>query len=252
MEPILEEYMQNFGQKYGPEMQETFLNCHASVCTIEILGEEPWYWFELKTPGYPPKNFVGTYCLNGGNWINKQDKNPLDVYRREISEEVKDARIVSQLLVNAKAAGDYFSHVPKEVHGNPRQNDYNFVFSLVETNIDRYELAYKLGLENDFSAESLSRALGGVQQYPAAIVTLQQFKDGLERQICWGYDQIMSEYLERKHGFHPRIRMFEGIVVKKLESSPFTPFEERETLNHYRINPLREATDDKKLFSVPS
>ena len=39
MEPILEEYMEMYGQKYGPEMQETFLNCHASVGIIEILGK---------------------------------------------------------------------------------------------------------------------------------------------------------------------------------------------------------------------
>jgi hypothetical protein len=256
MEPILEEHIKKSVQQYG-------LNNHASVGVIEITGKESWYWLEVKTKGYPPKNFEGTYCIMGGNWIHKWETHPIHVLLRQFNEEIcKSPRtsegepvnklILKELCENIKAVADYFIHVPEEAHGNPNQKyDYDFVCSLFETEISRHYLGNSLGLNEGFSAKELEEALTGVQKFQPAVLTLQDLEYGVGRQFCWGYDQLMTEYIERRHGFRPKIRMFEEIVVEKLKTSPDVPFADRDTPQHCRINPYREPTDNHKLFNVP-
>jgi len=229
------------------------LNNHASVVRIEISGKIPLYWFERKTPGYPAKNFEGTLCKIGGNWRKAEEETPLETLGGESGVEIKDYRILRELLANAKPVGDYFSHVPREVHGNPKQDyPYNFTFSLYEAKINRNYFSERFDLdEESFSAGDLERALTQVQQYPPAVISLQQFMEGLKEQICWGYDQVMSEYLEERYGFKPKIRLIEGIVVRRLESSPETPYRCRGLLKYYRSKPNLEDVSDLHTFGMP-
>jgi len=245
MESILEEYIIKLGQP---------LNNHASVLRIEITGKEPWYWFELKTRGYAAEKFVGTLCNLGGNWRKSEEKTPLDTLKGEVRGEIKDDRILRELFGNVKQVGDYFSHVPREVHGNPKQDyPYNFIFSFFEAKIHRSYFSERFDLdEESFSAEDLERALTQVQQYPPAVIRLQQFKEGLEKQICWGYDQVMFSYLKENYKeFDPKIKIIEGIEVKKLESSPETPYKDREMLKYYRSKPAIEDVSDVHTFGMP-
>jgi len=263
MESILEEYIIKFGQKYGEERKQTFLNNHASVAEIEIKGEETWYWLERKTEGYPPKKFVNTHCFMGGNWIHQWELYPKDVLIRQFKEEIcKSPRevkgepvnemILDELCKNIKALGDYFIHVPEEAHGNPNQKyDYDFVCSFFGTEISRDYLGSLLGLREGFSAGKLRDELEGVQKFQPAVLTLQDLKNGVDRQFCWGYDQLMDEYVYGRHGFHPKIKMFEGIFVRKLETSPELTYAERDTLQYCRLNPYREHADNHKLFNTP-
>jgi len=243
MESILEEDIIKLWQP---------LNNHASVVRIEITGKEPLYWFERKTHGYAAKNFEGTLCYHGGNWRKAEEKTPLETLNGEVGTEIKDYRILRELLASARPVGDYFSHVPREVHGNPKQDyPYNFVFSLFEAKINRNYFSERFDLdEESFSAEDLEKALTQVQQYPAAVISLQQFKEGLEDQICWGYDQVMYEYLKKKHGFTPKIKIIEGIEVRRLESDPRTPYQGLKTLKHYRSKPNLKDVSDLHTFGM--
>lgn len=71
--------------------RKTKVNNIASVGIIYRKTNPSEIFIEKKDAGYPIKLFRNCLCPIGGNWIGKeakQDKNPLETFRREIAEEL--------------------------------------------------------------------------------------------------------------------------------------------------------------------
>jgi len=200
--------------------EEYELDNHASV--VIMRSRNGAYLFQLKTPGYPVKPFVGTLCIIGGNAVD--EKTPLETLERELYDEFDDKGIAREVFESAresKPVGDFLLTCSTKALARPRP--YLFVGSVFYATLDK---------EVDKSSHGIKLREGGTV---AVAVDTKDFETGLKdedgkgRQFCWGYDSVMSLHLRESGIAVPVIRYFPGISVARLDSGPLTPYAQRTT-----------------------
>ncbi len=257
-------------EKYGERAQgKSLINSHSAkgFHVIRLDDGDRWYWFDVKTAGYKQANYVGKHVLRGGNWVNPEDKNPLDVYLREVGKEETAQTPVGRVVRNSVRGStapyaDFLEISPIEAHGNPAMREIfpyadGTIFgmtSVFETEIDGEELVLEIRKQNpDFvlNPENLRQELKRIsKESDVSIVTTEQCETGEMPQGAWGDDQKFEQFLlERGYLLEePNIPKLPGVECFKLSSNPLTPFKERREVPLYRTNPFREAAKDKELF----
>ncbi len=240
--------------------RDIFLNDQSSedIIEVDIGNNDKIYVCDVKTPGYPPKNFVNTFHLLGGSWINPNHRTPFDVMKAELSEEINHTKFVKLLVNCMKPFGNYIKCIPKEVHGNQNHPaDYHIIVSSVfVSSVTKTQLEDVLEISSTDSKRKFGKDLLSVlkpifvESDPGAI-TLGDIKNGRCKKFCWGHNVVLSDYFYEKFDIHVEIPGFDGIIVDRLTSSPLTPFSDRPETEHTRQNPIKRGLFDDSFSFNP-
>ena len=127
-----------------------FINAHSAKAVIEIRNKnEPWFWFDLKTPGYFFANFVGKRILKGGNWNTPIWKAPMDTYIAELFTEVPQMELVKTISDNTHPFADYLEIVSQKCHGNNKKDTIITLSSVFYSIVDSEYLFDMIEIPNE-------------------------------------------------------------------------------------------------------
>jgi hypothetical protein len=234
--------------------EDTFINTQSAGLIVEIrIGGKRFYVFDFKTEGYPQKNFVNTYAITAGNWRKPGHKNPFDVLSDELHEEIKSRGLADDLLRAAYPFAVYMGAIPRDVHGNAKHpaDVYVHDVSIFAAQVpgQMYEDHLKISLKRD-AKEVLTEALKPFYEESTPGVLTAAELENMTRRFSWGYDKIFQDYLEGIHSTRIQLPGFEGITTHTIcDMHPWTPFADRPTSRHNRLNPLlRGETPDSQVF----
>ena len=232
---------------FGPDVFLNDLSVNVIV-DVGIDNDKRIFICDLKTNGYPPKNFIGTYHILGGSWINPSHKTPFDVMKAELSEEIGNSNFVKTLVDNMYPFADYIISIPKTVHGNLRhQADFHItISSIFVSSITKSKLGNALDISLTGSRESIIKNLLSalkpvfIESKPG-VFSFEDIIKGGGMRFCWGNNIILSDYLLEKYSVKVQVPGFDGIVADRLSSSPLIPYSERLETKHNRLNPIKRG-----------
>lgn len=262
IDPIVARYADEF-ERAAPG--RPWINSHAAkgFHVINWKREEPWYWFDKKSPGYPQSGFVGKYTLRGGNWTNVNDTTPLDVYIREIVEETAETELgwfvrkAACSKLHTAPFHDYLEIFPLSVHKNKNmlerfpqtKGTIYATASTFETTLDGDEVVALLKRKNPsfkLTQKNFTSEVKAIStESDVAIITSEQIRKGNMPRGAAGDDQKFIELLsERGYIKNPQIPLLPKVECHRMKTSPTLPFADRPERKFYYRDPMRGGPSD--------
>ena len=242
---------------FGPSV---FINDQSVgiILEVDIGDNKKIYICDLKTHGYPSKNFVDTYHLLGGSWINPNHKTPFDVMKTELTEEIGNAKLVKAIVDQMHPFADYIISVPKKVHGNNNHSaDFHItVSSIFISSLAKHQIEQALDVSLAGSSENIVKKLFILlkpifNESEPGIFAIQDIQGGKCKRFCWGHDIVLSDYFYENYNVRVTVPGFVGIITDRMISSPSTPFADRLETKHTRLNPLKLGLIDDDFSYKP-
>jgi len=226
------------------------INSFASKGPIVVAWRNgpPWIVVDLKTEGYPSRRFVGKYLLTGGNWRHPEDKTPLDLYRRELGDEL--GALVSGLSPVIEPFADYLEVHSVEQHGNPNmrkvlpetRGTIYCIASVFSSTLEGEELQEVFGIPTtELNPESLRGRIKSTES-GVAVLTVEGLLSGDINNFAAGDGIRLKDYLRERYGIKISVRTPHGKSIRLTQTTPLTPYAERDSLPYLRLNPLRVGT----------
>jgi hypothetical protein len=227
-----------------------WINSFASKGPIVVTWRNgpPWIVTDLKTEGYPSRRFVGKYLLTGGNWRDPEDKTPLDLYRRELGCEL--GALVSVLSPVIEPFADYFDVCSVEQHGNPNmrkvlpetKGTMYCIASVFSSTLEGEELQEILRIPTaELNRESLRGRIKSTER-GVAVLTVEDLSSGHINNFAAGDGIKLRDYLRERYGIKIAVRTPHGKSIRLTQTTPLTPYAERDILPYLRLNPLKVGT----------
>lgn len=243
MEKVIESFLVRYGNDYR-------MNSLASKGPIVVnwRSRAPWIVADVKTEGYPSRNFVGKYMLTGGNWRDPEDLTPLDVYIRELDHELK--ALVNTVYPDIEPFADYFELYSSRQHGNPNmkkvlsatQGTICGVVSIFSSTLEGERLQDALKISSyDLSPNSLKSRIKSTEA-GVAVLTVGDLRSGHIDNFAAGDGIKLRDFLREQYGIDIKVRTPHGRSTRLVDTTPLTPYAERDILPYLRLNPLRVGT----------
>lgn len=240
-------------------------NSAKGIIELRFKKNDSLYVLDLKTPGYPMINFVGSYMLRGGNWNTPEDKSPVDTYARELreefipksqdEEEIKFVKWVNDTLIrNAEPLWDYAYIITPEIHGNIKKGTMAGVESIFHSEMDGEELTDRLKISRRYGAEKVSmltyHLMERSPESKVVILSDSDLRNGVNGNFGFGDEVLISRYAKERKGYKPILKFREGIIKEQISTTPRTPYADRSFLNLLKTNPLRDgASPDADVYA---
>lgn len=235
--------------------KEYFINSHSAkgIVAADYGDDNPVFIFDEKTQGYPQVNFVGTLMISGGNWNNRKDGNPLALYKRELSEELKHEELVRRIDSGLYGVGDYMFHVPAAVHGNMKKGDICGHASIFASDVSGSDFDNALGISHDVGETKKEKMLAELRkafkESNVGVVSLEELSTKSSKRFGFADDRIITDFLLQRYGVFPVLDFFNPIYIERMPTDPLLDFKDRQTIAYDMLNPLRVGdTEDSKVF----
>lgn len=200
------------------------------------------------------KKFVGKHILTGGNWRNAEDKTPLDVYQRQVTEEL-GRRWVTRLLRSVTPFADYLEIILPEEHGYEGMKEIvsvtnGTVYAIVSvfaSTLEGEELQEELKVPSrELNPDYLKRRIRSRESY-VSVFTIDDLDIGGDiNNFGAGAGKKLRDYLDEVYGIKLSVETPNGSSERLVQTIPLTPYADRDMLPYLRVNPLRVDTLDSQ------
>ena len=257
LEKILQDPRIRNADKQG-NLTQWKIRSHASKGPILIhFPHDTYVVMDLKTPGYPQKNYEDCLCGLGGNYTFKEQYSPEDLMKKESKEELAAA---FKSLIRYDAFGEFFGVYPEEAHGNPRIGLYLNPVTWFVMHVNGNDAANVLEIaRKDISLAAFQKQVPPITEFKsAAVFSLDEIRNGILSntgvKFAWADEKLIADTLMVLYGIDPQIPQDiephkHSTMYRQMDIPINMPFKDRWTLKYdYTSKGGTTETPDAHVF----